>query len=262
MKLFFVENLITFHKRQKNTYFKLALLVAATIIADLRGNIPASRICLVLFVCFIAYILIFSIACMQHRKKHLRFKVYLSFSVVRTPEMVKYIDEYLKPAFWVFNIDYYDFREHKQFHYLNEGAICEEIGKNLADSDAFIRFIDYELQPNQIRLANSRNKPIIFNPYTLGFTGIPDYVKYEVDISFDKFGFTKPYNRFQIVPLGVMVSPRPHIKTILLNSYRSSLDEALNIISELSRGYKEQQYWKRSALFWQMKDEMMSGEGE
>jgi len=180
--------------------------------------------------------------------------------------MVQYIDNYLKPAFWVFNIDYYDFREHEQFHFLNEPAICAEIDKNLADSDIFVRFIDHGLEPHQWRLVNDKRNDMIFNPFTGSITGKPDYTEYEVDVSFDKFGFNNPNNRFQIASIGVStVSPMKHITNIFIDLvfFDTPLDTALKIINKLSKGYMEQQYWKQSELYWRMKNLMTpDSEGE
>jgi hypothetical protein len=203
------------------------------------------------------YVLFFSIACMEHRKKHQRFRVYLSFSERRIPQMARYINDYLKPAFYVFNIDYYDFREHKQFHYLNENAICEEIDKNLAVSDIYLRFIGHGLEPNKPYLVNDLWNDIRFNPFTCSLSKTPDYTDYEVNVSFDKFGFNNRNNRFQIMPL-MMADPMVHIQTIYIDPEESAMNFTLRLINMLSCGYQEQQYWKRSALFWRMRDQIMA----
>ena len=202
-----------------------------------------------------------STVCTTHRKKHQRFKVYLSFSVERIPLMAQYISDYLKRVFWIFNIDYYDFREHEQFHYLNENAICEEIDKNLEDSDIFLRFIDHGLEPLKVRLIKNRFDNIRINPFTGGISFNDDiftYYDYEVKASFNKFGFNNRNNRFQIMPADIMIPPNKHTRTIYMESKESALDFTLRLIKELAHGYMEQQYWKRSALFWKMRDEIMS----
>ena len=262
MKEPFVKYLIKFRANQKKLRFILMILTIAAIITSLWRNI-LFQICLICFVTFLVYMLVLSIVCVVHRKKYQRIKVYLSFSVRRIPEMVKYIDKYLKSTFWVFNIDYYDFREHKQFHFLDEYAICAEIDKNLTDSDTFIRFIDYGLEPNKMRSVKDKLNDIIFNPFTREITGKPDYTEYEVDISFDKFDFNNPNNRFQIAPFGFMATPMKHIKHISIDLENTDLDFALKVIYKISQGYQEQQYRKRSDLFWTMRDQMMSdSEGE
>jgi len=258
MNSFFTKCLIVFHAMQKKVPSMLVMLVIVTIIAHLWGNITASRICLIFCICFMVYVLVFSIACMKHRKKCQGFKVYLSFSERRIPGMAQYINDFLKHAFYIFNIDYYDFREHKQFQYLNEPAICEEIDKNLADSDIYLRFISHGLEPNKSHTVNDLWKDVKYNPYTHNLSGKLDYTDYEVNQSFDKFGFNNPNNRFQIVPSEMMISPMEHIHTVYIGPEESALNFTLRLIKELSRGYQEQQYWKRSVLFWKMRDEMMS----
>ncbi|WP_461255283.1 hypothetical protein [Treponema sp. R80B11-R83G3] len=251
MKMFLVKCLIIFRALRKNNYFLLAIMVVLAIVTYLRGNIKVFRNCLFYSVILMALMLVFSIASMIHRKKHQRFKVYLSFSVRRIPWLTQYISDYLKHAFWIFNIDYYDFREHEQFHFLNEFAICAEIDKNLADSDIFLRFIDKGLEPNKPRLVRDLWEDIRFNPFTRELSSIPDYAKYEVDISYDKFGFTNPNNRFQIVSTEIMVSPMEHIQTIYIDTEdsHSALNFTLKVINKLSQGNQEQQYWKRRYLF-------------
>jgi len=85
---------------------------------------------------------------------------------------------------------------------------------------------------------------------------------YEVRASFDKFGFNNPNNRFQIMPLDMIIPPKEHTRTIYIDPKESALDFTLRLIKELAHGYMEQQYWKRSALFWKMRDEMLSRKGE
>jgi hypothetical protein len=205
------------------------------------------------------YVLVFSIACIKHRRKHQRFKVYLSFSVDRIPGMAQYISDYIKPAFYVFNIDYYDFREHKQFHYLDEDAICEEIDKNLAVSDIFIRFISHGFEPNKVHSISDLWNQMSYNPTTGGVSSPSfTYYDYEAHASFEKYGFNNPNNRFQIVPSEMMISPMEHIHTVYIGPEEPALNFTIRLIKELSHGYQEQQYWKRNALFWKMRDEMMS----
>jgi len=254
MKTFFVKCLIIFIAMQKKNFFTLMVLVIATIILFLRGNTKEAMISLFSCVFFSLLITVFSIACISHRKKCPRFKVYFSFSEGRTPEMARYISDYLKPAFWIFNIDYYDFREHKRFHYMNEPAICEEIDKNLAVSDIFLRFIGQDLQPNKIRFIKDQFANIRFNPFTGALASFDTniYYDYEVNVSYDKFGFTNRYNRFQLISDGVIVSPMEHIQTIFVDSMESALDFALRLINELSHGFHEQLYWKQSKLFRRM----------
>ena len=240
------------------TLRKLSDYFAAAIVSRLFGNINVFLGNLLCSVILVSIIALLSIACMIHRKKQQGFKVYLSFSELRTPLLAQYIKNYLKPSFWFFNIEYYDFREHKRFHFLNELAICEEIHKNLADSDIFVRFIGEDLQPNEVRLVSDEWNDLRFNPFTRELSGTPDYAKYEVDISYDKFGFSNPHNRFQIAELSGRVAPMKHIKSILINPDESALDFAFRIINELTHGCREQQYWKRSALFWRMRDQIMN----
>ena len=254
MKTFFIKCLITFIAIQKKTVLTLAILVTVTIVLDIRGNIKAARICLFISVSFIALMLFLSITCMMHRKRHLGFKVYLSFSANRIPELAQYIKDYLKQSFWLYNIDYYDFREHRQFHFFNVYAVCEEIDKNLANSDIFLRFVDYGLEPNKIRHVNEISKNRRFNSYTQNFSEPPDYYEYEVATSFDKFGFTNPNNRFQIMRPMMTSSPYPHIKTIYLGTDKSDLDLALRVVNELSKGYWNQIYRNTSALYYRMRN--------
>ena len=257
MKFFLTKCLIVFHAMQKKVPSTLVMLVIATIIARLWVNIKASRICLIFCICFMVYVLVFSIACMKHRKKHQRFKVYLSFSVERIPGMAQYIIDYIKPAFYVFNIDYYDFREHKQFHYLNEPAICEEIDKNLEVSDIFLRFIGHGLEPNKPYFVNDLRNDIRFNPFTRSLSKTPDYTDYEVRVSFDKFGFNNRNNRFQIVPSEMMIAPMEHIHTVYIDTEDdTALDFVIRLIKELSHGYQEQQYLKPDALLRKMRDKI------
>jgi hypothetical protein len=185
---------------------------------------------------------------------HYKFKVYLSFSIRRIPELTKYIDDYLKPAFRENNIDYYDFREHERFDYLNEHAICAEIDKNLADSNIFLRFIDHGLEPNKSHSVRDLWSNMRLNMFTggLSFNDYYSYYDYEIDASYDKFGFTNPYNRFQIVPMGIMLAPMDHIQTIYFDTEdaaenpKSVLNFALEVISKLSQGYQEQRYMRRN----------------
>jgi hypothetical protein len=175
----------------------------------------------------------------------------LSFSESRIPHLAQYVSDYLKQSFWIYNIEYYDFREHKRFHYLNEPAICEEIDINLADSDIFVRFIGEGLEPNKTRLIKNQISNIRFNPYTGSLSSYGDnftYYDYEVDTSYDRFGFNNPFNRFQIVSESIMVSPMPHIQTIFIDSDESALDFALRIIGEFTFGYW--QYRRRSNILW------------
>jgi hypothetical protein len=184
---------------------------------------------------------------MIHRKTHQEFKVYLSFSERRIPQMSQYISDYLKHAFWLFNIQYYDFREHERFHFSNWISICELIDSNLVNSDIFLRFIDRGFEPNRFHsLAED----------AYGLFSSHDYAKYEIDVSYDRFGFTNHHNRFQVVPVEIMVTSYGHITTIFRGLYESPLEITLKIIDELSHGYQEQQYWR-------MRDQMIdSSEGE
>jgi len=242
MKKFLVKCLITFRVTRKNAYFLLAALFIAAIVTHLRGNIKAFRYCLFYSVFLLLLIMVFSIACIIHRKKHRRFKVYLSFSLRRIPGLSRYIVDYLIPAFWIYNIDYYDFREHERFHHQNIPAICEVIDKNLADSDIFIRFIDHGLEPNKSHLVSELWRDMGYNSFTGDFSGNFDYVEYEVNTSYDNFGFTNPYNRFQIVSLDIMnIDPMEHIHTIYIDT-ESALNFALKVIDEISQGYQMRQY--------------------
>jgi len=255
---FFKKRLIGFRAMEKHTRSALVSSVMATIATGLCGYKIVSIIFLIACACFIAYMLTFSIACIRHRKKCQRFRVYLSFSERRIPQMVMYIDNYLKHAFWVFNIDYYDFREHERFHYLDEPNICNEIDKNLAVSDIFLRIIDHGLEPNKTRLVSDYWNNVILNPFTRSLSEPPDYTDYEVNASFDKFGFNNRNNRFQIMPLTIMTGPMGHTQTIYKSSEESDLDFTLELINRLSHGYSEQLYWKRSALFWEMRDQLVN----
>jgi len=187
---------------------------------------------------------------------HYRFKVYLSFSLRRIPQTARFIKNCLIPAFRTYNIDYYDFREHEQFHPLNIPAICAVIDKNLADSDIFLRFIDHGLEPNIPHLVDEELEDLKFNPITGGFSGNFDYADYEVNTSYDKFGFNNPYNRFQVTPLDIItIAPMKHINTIFFDKYSEATENiALRIIAEISQGYQEQQYQKYSDLFWRMRE--------
>jgi hypothetical protein len=60
------------------------------------------------------------------------------------------------------------------------------------------------------------------------------------------------------MPADIMVHPKEHTRTIYIDTRESALDFTLRLIKELAHGYMEQQYWKRSALFWKTRDEMMS----
>ena len=264
MKFFFIKCLISLHATRKNVHFLLAILVISTFITRILGNIKSSRICLILCVCLIVYMFVLSVACMIHRSKHQSFKVYLSFSIDRIPGMAQYISDYIKPAFYVFNIDYYDFREHKQLQYLNEPAICEEIDKNLADSDIYLRFIDHGLEPNKSYTVNDSWKNVKYNPYTHNLSGKPDYTDYEVKTSLDKFGFNNTNNRFQIVPSEMMIAPMEHIHTVYIDTEDdTALDFVIRLIKELSHGYQEQQYLKPDTLLRKMRDKITANsEGE
>jgi len=188
---------------------------------------------------------------MIFRKMKPKIKVYLSFSERRLPRCVQFIDDYLKPAFNASNIDYYDFREHEQFHFLNEPAIYEEIDKNLAKSDIFVRFFDRGMEPNRIYPVDDLWDDVIINPFTFNESGIPDYTEYEVNASFEKFGFNNPYNRFQLVPYGIGDSPMVHITSIYFDPDGEGEDSTKRIINELTKGYHEQRYlesfWKRES---------------
>jgi tetratricopeptide (TPR) repeat protein len=185
---------------------------------------------------------------LKTQDNHYKFKVYLSFSETRNNRWAKYINDYLKPAFLENNIGYYDFREHERFDFLNVPAVCGLVDKNLANSDIFLRFIGEDLEPNKIYLVDDLSENIIYNPYTRNESQIPDYAEYEVDTSYDKFGFTNPYNRFQIVSTENMVGAMNHISSIYYTSFESDQDFTQRVINELSAGYQEQQYLKRSNL--------------
>jgi len=190
------------------------------------------------------------------KNNHYKFKVYLSFSLRRIPQMARFIKDYLLPAFRTYNIDYHDFLEHEQFHHQDIPDIRAEIDKNLADSDIFLLFIDHGLELNIPFLIGEEEEKERFNPFTGDFSSDFDYVMYEICTSFDKFGFNNPYNRFQVTPLDIMaVAPMEHVHTIYFDA-NSELDSnfALKIIDVISQGYQKQQYQKRSNLFWRMRN--------
>jgi hypothetical protein len=202
---------------------------------------------------FLLYCMYMTVSCWLFRRSKPKFRVYYSFSERRQYGLSRFITECLNPALWLHNIDYYDFREGKRFNFLNEDAVCAEIDKNLAASDIFVRFINYELAPGQLYPVDSEALFLnaIKNPFTRKLQAFPsDYAKYEVDISYDRFGFTAPYNRFQIVPLEMCIAPMPHIQTIFFATKEPAMDLALKITQKFIAGYNEKQRRIRSKMLY------------
>jgi hypothetical protein len=81
-----------------------------------------------------------------------------------------------------------------------------------------------------------------------------DYSRYEIDASYDRFGFRYPYNRFQILSPEVMDPPAPHIRTIQLSYDGSALDTALGIARAFIAGYNEKQQLDRSDRIYETLD--------
>jgi len=227
MKNYRIKYFFAYLKQQKNLILFYLLIISIPITALFFVEIKVMRIITISFIIFL--LLLFSLSVIFRKKK---FKVYLSFSEIRIPQWARYITNYLKLAFKAFNIDYYDFREYKRINIYDERAICNAIYKNLSNSDIFLRFIDKNLEPYRISHADDFNEWL-------------DYSEYEINVSYDEFGFINPYNRVQIVAPGIGLAPMNHIHSIFVDPQESEFDFALRVIEELTAGYKELQNIKR-----------------
>jgi hypothetical protein len=246
MSQFFIKCLIMFHATRKKIYLMLTVLAAATLVFWFLKKEEYAEDSFKALLAIFFYGICMTVSCLLFRRSRPKFRVYYSYSLRRQSGLARFITDYLSPALWVHNIDYYDFREGRQLNYLNANAVCAEINRNLAASDLFVRFINDELAPNKIYSLNPGGifSNTGYNPFARQF----DYAKYEVDVSYDNFGFTAPYNRFQIVPLEIQTGPMPHIATIWFTEVEPALDLALQITRRFVAGYTEHRNQRRREL--------------
>jgi hypothetical protein len=233
-----------FHSIRKQAYSTLASLAVTTLVLYFSNHKDYAGISIKFLLAFLFYCICMALCCRLFRRSHHKFRVYYSFSERRQSGLSRFLTDYLSPTLWMHNIDYYDFREGKQLNFLNEYAVCAEIEKNLAASDIFVRFISEELVPDELYPTDPDTlfNNIRYNPYTRKLQAFPsDYAKYEVDISYDRFGFTAPYNRFQIVSQEIEACPKPHISTIRFTEEEPVADLALKITQRFIAGYNEKQ---------------------
>jgi hypothetical protein len=254
---------ITLWAIRKNTYALALGFILASVISCLTHNLTVYKVCLPLSIIMLSISIIIPIVCLLHRKSCIHFKVYLSFSESYNESMARYISDYLNYVLWYYNISSYDFRQHPRYHYLDWPHICAEIDRNLADSDIFVRFVSEELPPGYIIPVNRTRDFIRLNPFTREIdTVMPaQYQKYEIDTSYDRFGFTNRNNRFQIVGTGVNAASMPHISTIWINPEQSALDFALIVTNAFINGYKNQMYRKSIDLLWQLESKRKINDG-
>lgn len=195
----------------------------------------------IILLCYLG--IIFSL-CLMHRVSCKTFKVYISFSTYRSRFWANFIASYLWRALWFYNISYYDFRKGKIFHELDSNAIFQEIDKNLSDSQIFVRFLDKGVQPT-FKLTSQIWMHTIYNHFTRGFSDRhPNYYKYEVDTSYDEFGFIHEYNRFQIISSDVVAVPITKIRNIYYIYGESLLVFSIKIVNELIEGNEKRIYWQ------------------